>query len=266
MESWLDQIASIDSPAVRGRELRRRAIPKDAPQQVHGAVVAALYSDPSRAARLAEIGGKVAQIRKDALSRAFAAKCEAHVAYVAGDHERAAAGYEAALALFDRLRADVEAARTLSSGLQSLILLGRYEQAHQWASRAEAIFLKHGDVLRLARLDSNVGNIYFRQDEPREAIVRYERALEGFRPLGNATDIAAALSNLAVCHTSLAQFEQALSYYRQAREISISGGLPKLAAQADYNIAYLHYLRGESTRMRITRLCAISTKRSWFSS
>ena len=245
MQTWLEQLAAIDDDAERGHAARNRAVPKDAPEQVHGAVVAALYSDLSRAMRLAEIGQSVADVRQDNLSRAFAAKCIAHVAYVRGEHVSAIAQYEEALRLFDESGAELESAKTLSSGLQTLILLGRYDQARNWSARAEQIFLKHGDVLRLARLDSNVGNIFFRQDQPREAIVRYTRALEGFENAGDAKDITAVLSNMAVCHTSLAQFSEAFACYRKAREVALANGLDPLAAQADYNIAYLHYLRGE---------------------
>ena len=218
---------------------------RDAPRRIHEAVVSLLHTDLARAARLAEACGAIAATRADSLSQAFAVKCSAHVAHVRGDHERAAADYAEALRLFDESGDDLEAARTLSSGLQSLILLGRYDQARAWAARAERIFLKHGDALRLARLDCNVGNIHFRQDEPREAIIHYDRALEGFEHLGNVQDIAAVLSNLAVCHTSLAKFAQAFSFYQRARDVCVRNGLMALAAQADYNIAYLHYLRGD---------------------
>src|SRR6185503_6383349 len=40
----------------------------------------------------------------------------------------------------------------------------------------------------------------------------------------------------------------ALTTYRAAREYCERHGLPLLVLQADYNIAYLYYLRGEYTR------------------
>lgn len=230
--SWLQELAAVSDPAERAR-------------RAHDAVVARLYSDLGQASRIAEVCAGIAEQHGDAFSRAFAAKCAAHLAYVRGDQERAASDYEEALRLFEESGEDLEAARTLSSGLQALILLGRYDQARAWAGQAEKIFLKHGDALRLARLDSNVGNIYFRQDQPREAVRHYERALDGFEHLGNALDAAAVLSNLAVCHTNLAMFADAFSFYQRAREICVRNNMMALAAQADYNIAYLHYLRGD---------------------
>ncbi len=250
MVAWLEELAAIDDASERMRSLAALTLPEDAPAQVHAAVLAALYSDLARAVGMAEIARAMAQLRADPVSNAFAARSTAHVAYVQGKHELAFVNYEEALRLFETEGLEFEAARTLSSSLQTLILLGRYDQARNWADRAGAIFLKHGDVLRLARLDSNVGNIYFRQDQPQDAIVCYERALQGFEAIGDPKDIAAVLSNLAVCHTSLGNFSQAFTYYQRAREVSVNHGLPRLAAQADYNIAYLHYLRGEYKQAR----------------
>src|SRR5581483_7151052 len=56
---------------------------------------------------------------------------------------------------------------------------------------------------------------------------------------------------------SLNDFRQALETYREAREHCVKHDMPLLVAEADYNIAYLYYLRGEYTQAielyRITR-------------
>ena len=69
-------------------------------------------------------------------------------------------------------------ARTLSSSIQPLILLGRYTQAFAAAQEARSIFKQHGNLWRLARLDLNFGNIFDRQDRFGEALQCYERACE----------------------------------------------------------------------------------------
>ena len=63
MQTWLEQLAAIDDDAERGHAARNRAVPKDAPEQVHGAVVAALYSDLSRAMRLCQLSDGRSQKR-----------------------------------------------------------------------------------------------------------------------------------------------------------------------------------------------------------
>ncbi len=218
--------------------------------QLQAALVACIYTDQARAARLNAAAAQWAALSGDALAAAYASRGQAHLLFTKGEHGAAASAYEAAADAFAALGRDVEEARTRSSGLQALIYLGRYEEARGWADLAEAAFLRHGDALRLARLDSNVGNIHFRLDQPNQAISRYERALAALTELGDSKDVAAVLSNLVVSHTSLGQFHQALDYYRQTTELTRSHGLAPLTAQADYNIAYLYFLRGDYAQAR----------------
>ncbi len=60
--------------------------------------------------------------------------------------------------------------------------------------------------------------------------------------------VAIALRNLATCQIQTCDFREALDTYRQAREYCDRHDMPLLVAEADYNIAYLFYLRGEYTR------------------
>ncbi len=159
------------------------------------------------------------------------------------------------MVLLERLGQDLDVGRTLTSGLQALIYLGRYDQAFQWAERARGIFERHGDQLRLARLSSNMGNILYRQDRHVEALEYYNQAREPLGRLGEPRDLAAVLSNMAVCCTSLGRFADAVSHYEAAREHSVRHGLPLLVAASDYNVAYLYYLRGDYLRaMRLYRV------------
>ena len=259
---WLEVLAGTEDEADLGAFLSRggTSLPPDAPAALHAGVLGALYRDRPRALRLNRAVQKVAELRGDPLSRAWAFRSQGHCSHVAGDYEKAVAAYGAAAALFDEAGAETELARTLLGGLQALIFRGQYDEAHQWAARAAIIFHRHQDVLRLARLDSNVGNIYFRQDRPKDALARYQRALEGFEAAGEPYDVGAALSNLAVSYTNLGQFPEALSHYRRAREHCDRHGLANLVARADYNIAYLFYLRGDYTEAR--RLYQISRERA----
>ncbi len=259
---WLEALAEIEDEAELGALLSRAgsSLPPDAPAALHAGVLEALYRDRPRALRLNQAVRKVAELRGDTLSRAWAFRSQGHCSHVGGDYEKAVIAYGTAAALFDEAGAETELGRTLLGGLQALIFRGEYEEAHRWAARAETIFHRHRDVLRLARLDSNVGNIFFRQDRPRDALARYQRALEGFEAAGEPYDVGAALSNLAVSYTNLGQFPEALSHYRRAREHCERHGLANLVARADYNIAYLFYLRGDYTEAR--RLYQISRERA----
>src|SRR5437773_6097060 len=50
---------------------------------------------------------------------------------------------------------------------------------------------------------------------------------------------------MAVCLISLNDFPRALATYQRARAFCQKHNMPLVVAQADYNIAYLYYLRGE---------------------
>src|SRR5208282_4866549 len=93
-----------------------------------------------------------------------------------------------------------------------------------------------------------LGNVYHRQDRFEEAISQYERAYKGLLPYKDSEGIAVVLSNMAMCLISLNDFPRSLDCYQKAREACERFGMPLLRDQADYNIAYLHYFRGEYSR------------------
>jgi CHAT domain-containing protein len=204
--------------------------------------------DPQHALNLAEFTILAAQkLRKPEL-QALSLRAKANALYSLGQNQEAVELHERVAKLFEKCGDTVEVARTMSASIQPLILLGEYDRAMAAAERARAIFSQLGDAHRLARLEINVGNIYHRQDRFAEALACYERAYENLSPFQDFEGIAAVLSNLAVCLISLNDFHRALATYARARQFCEQHGMPVLTAQADYNIAYLYYLRGEYGR------------------
>jgi CHAT domain-containing protein/predicted negative regulator of RcsB-dependent stress response len=209
-------------------------------------VVKLVRADVRQADRLARAADWMAQRMADDACRAQACRAIGHVSLARGHFNEALRSYEEALGLYRSLGRDVDVGRTLYGGsLQALIYLGQYEKALAWAAEARRIFERLGDRLRLARLDTNTGNILYRQERFEEALECYERALEEFRGHGEPQDIAIALRNIAVCHISLTRFEKALETYREGRAHCELSGMPLMVVESDYNIAYLHYQRGE---------------------
>ncbi|MBC7924086.1 MAG: CHAT domain-containing protein [Bryobacteraceae bacterium] len=176
---------------------------------------------------------------------AEALRMRGHVSYLSGACKAAVADYSRAVAILGDLGAHVDVGRTLSSALQSVIYLGDYEKALEWAARARQIFQADGDLLRLARLDSNEANIFHRQDRFDDAKFLYERAAEQLRRLGDLDSAGIALRNLAVCHSDMYSFDAALRCYGEAESLYNQRGLARLAAEIRDNIAHLHYLRGD---------------------
>lgn len=217
-------------------------------ERLHDEVLRILYADPAKAENLARAARWLSRMLGDSAAQGFGLRAMGHVSYARSRYQRAVKYYEQALEIFSSLGRDLEAGRTLTSGQQPLIYLGRYAEAEDWAARAREIFLRLGDHLRLARLATNTGNLLFRQDRYAQALAVYEDALATLERLGEPRDVAAALSNIAVSHISLSRFDEALRWYRAAREHCLRHDLPLLVAGADYNIAYLHSLQGDFLR------------------
>ena len=175
-------------------------------------------------------------------------RAKGNALYLGGQNRPALDFYQQALEIFESLKSEEDIARTLSASLQALILLGEYDRAFNYADRAREIFTRLGEPRRLARLDNNVGNIYHRQDRFEEALACYERCYQQLLSYGDSQELVTALSNMAVCLISLNDFPRALSTYERARAFCDDHHMPLLRSQADYNIAYLYYLRGEYSR------------------
>src|SRR5215472_8125368 len=248
---WIAQLAQLSTEVDRRKFLARHRgiIRKEFVEQLAEQVVERVRVSTQEALHLAEaailIGERLK--RKDALALCLRAKANALV-YSSRDNRAATELHERAFQLYESLGDWKEAGRTLSTSIQPLILLGEYDQAFRAADRAREIFTRLDDQRRLARLEINVGNIYHRQDRFEESISHYESAYEGMLAYQDVEGIAVVLSNMAVCLISLNDFPRALATYQRARTFCEQHNMPLLVAQADYNIAYLYYLRGEYSR------------------
>jgi len=204
--------------------------------------------DADRALQMAGLASWLAETLNDDYCRGRSARAMGHVLQLKGELRESLVEYQKALDFFTKLKLESEIGITLSGSLQPLILLGDYKESHRREERARKIFKTLRDELRLARLDSNLGNILHRQDRFEEALVFYSRAEQSLRRLDAADDLALALNNLAVCYISIREFAKALDAYKRLRSYSEQRHLQRLTVQADYNIAYLHYLQGDYHR------------------
>ena len=219
--------------------------------------------DTHRAKKLADAALNVARTlgNPSLIARSF--RAQANAMYALDEHGEAILLHAQAIALFEQTGEETELARTLSGSIQSLLLLGRYDEALAAGERASAIFRQQGNTRRLARLEINIGNIYHRQDRFTEALAYYERAYEQMLAHDDAEGLAAVLSNLSLCHISLNDFPKALELHQVARRHCERKNMPILVAYADYNIAYLYFLRGEYGRaIQMLRDASVSAKRA----
>jgi len=249
-DTLMAELGQLSSQPARRKFLAKHKtlIRQEFVEQLAQLVVQKVRVSTQEALHLAEAAVLIAKRlrRKEAL--ALGLRAMANALYSSGDNRAAVEHHQQAFRLYESLGAWDEAARTLSSSIQPLILLGEYEQAFQAAERAREIFTRLNDPWRLARLEINVGNIYHRQDRFEESIAHYERAYTELMPYKDTEGMAVVLSNMAVCLISLNDFPHALATYQRARSFCQQNNMPLLVAQADYNIAYLYYLRGEYSR------------------
>lgn len=205
-------------------------------------------NDADHAIRCAELAAWLSEILDDDYCRARSARAMGHPLQLQGKLRESLEKYQSAIELFAKLKQDSELAITLSGSLQPLILLGDYNESRSRGEKARKIFKAQNDELRLARLDANLANILHRQDRFEEALVLYGRAEKALERFGAKEDLALVLNNIAVCHISLRDFESAVAVYERLRVYSDEFKLPRLTAQAEYNIAYVYYLQGAYDR------------------
>ena len=246
-ESLIAELGQLSSDAARRKFLSKhtKLIRQATIEQLAQLVVQKVRVSTKEALHLAEAAILIAKRLRRKEAQALALRAMANALYSTGDYRAAIEHHQRASTLYESLRNWKEMARTLSSSIQPMILVGEYEQAFRAVERAREIFSRLNDAWRLARLEINVGNIYHRQDRFEESIAHYERAYRDLMPYKDAEGIAVVLSNMAVCLISLNDFPRALATYQRARAFCQENNMPLLVAQADYNIAYLYYLRGE---------------------
>ena len=209
-----------------------------------------IRTDASQARAIADLAHLIARKLDHSESLALALRAKANLFHVSGKNKAAVRCHERARSLFSRAGNKTQMARTLSAAIQPLILLGEYDRAYAAAQEASTIFKEDGNEWRLARVELNTGNIFDRQDRFSEALAYYERAYRHLWPHRDQDPdaVAVVLHNMAGCYVCLNDFHLAVRTYQEARSFAEQHSMPALVAQADYNIATLHYLRGEYSR------------------
>ena len=257
LKRLLRQLLQLESNPDRQDFLQRhrKLLHADVVERFAPLVVQKIRVDVREALRLAEAMLLIARKLRDKHCEALALRGKANALYACGNNRGAVQHHHRAYKIYAAQRNWKEAARTLSSSIQPLILSGEYARAFAVSQEARELFAQLGEQKRIARLENNVGNIFHRQDRFEQAMAHYEKAYNALAEYQEWEHAAVALSNMAMCLISLNDFPRAFECYEKARDLCVKYGLPRLRDQADYNIAYLHYLRGEYNRA-ITMLLA----------
>lgn len=249
-DELLQQLRGLQNDSERHQFLARhpQIVHKTIVEKLAPLVVKQIRVDACEALRIAEALLLIAGKLDDQEGVALALRAKANALHASGENRAAVdhhiQAYETYISHGNRL----EAGRTLSSSIQPLILLGEYDQAFAAAQEAQRIFSDLNEPKRIANLENNIGNIFHRQDRFEDALEHYDQAYKALSEYEEWEHAAIALSNMAMCLISLNDFARSLRCYNKARELCVKHSMPRLRDQADYNIAYLHYFRGEYNR------------------
>ena len=264
-EGLFSRLAVLQNETERRKFLSRHKglIRGEVVKQLAGLVLEKIRVDTREALRLADAGLLIARRLRAKEHTALALRAKANALHASGDNRAAVEHHDQAFKLYESLGIVKEAALTLSSSIQPLILVGEYDRAFKASERAREIFTQLGEPRRIASLENNVGNIRHRQDRFEEALTHYERAYKTLSELQDWERVAITLHNMAMCLISLNDFPRSLECYQKARDLCVRYDMPLLRDQADYNIAYLYYFRGEYSRaiemlFATRRACEIS--------
>jgi CHAT domain-containing protein len=222
----------------RNNGLDRRAL-----ASLKGEVDRLVHVDLKIAATLVERIERIAVLSADPLSVAFARASRARLLHIRGDHREANHLYEAAAKTLRAHRLFMEAAVIRRQQIDALTELGQYDEALAVARGARRV-LGHAGPVELAKLETNIGNTYYRLDRYKQALNRYERARV---LLGSAGDpdmrahVDLSRSNIL---SEMDRPDEALLLLKDAAAVWKRKKHWLMAAQAMSKIAYLNFLRG----------------------
>jgi len=138
------------------------------------------------------------------------------------------------------------AARTRLGLIAALLMSGRYSEALQTGESAQAWFLANGDDISLAKLYTNLGNVYHRLDDHARSLEYHEKARTIFKAKGDQRALALSTLNMANSLSSLDRLIESDSHYATAERLSRQMDMPELLIQARYNRAYLLFCEAVS--------------------
>src|SRR5205823_12887252 len=157
-DSLIAELGQLSSEPARRKFLaqHKTLLRQDIVERLGQLVVEKVRISRQEAFHLAEAAVLIAKRlhRKEALALSLRAKGNALCS--SGDNRAAIDHLRQAVQLYESLGNWNEAARTLSTSIQPMILAGEYDQAFQAAERASEIFARLNDPWRLARLEINV--------------------------------------------------------------------------------------------------------------
>jgi len=248
-EELILQLAQLESEPARIKFLSRykSLAQREVFKQLSDLVLEKIRVDTRVALHLADAALLIARKAAPQRGPGSCLRTKANALHASGDNRSAVEHHEQAFKIYEVIGDQKEAARTLSSSIQPLILLAntiaplRPPSARVKSSRGSA---KRG----ASQASTTMWAISFTARIDLKSHRALRARLQTLSEFQDWERVAITLHNMAMCLISLNDFPRSLDCYQKSRALCEQYGMPLLRDQADYNIAYLYYFRGEYSR------------------
>ncbi|MEQ1606672.1 MAG: CHAT domain-containing tetratricopeptide repeat protein [Pyrinomonadaceae bacterium] len=217
--------------------------------EVAGALQTICYEvwtdDPQRIAAIAETLELLTEHTQNTTVRAYSEWTNAINALVNGDLESCLRLIGESESTFLNAGESHLAAKTQTSKLYALALLGRYDEAVECGKKALEIFLAHGDLYSAGKIEHNIGNLYWRRDMYRESEPFLASAHKRFTEIGDQRHLAMIENTQAFVKTLQNDFRGAEPIYFRSLERAISNTLTVTAAEVETGLSILYLFKGD---------------------
>jgi CHAT domain-containing protein/tetratricopeptide (TPR) repeat protein len=136
------------------------------------------------------------------------------------------------------------AAATQLALVNALGVMGHYQEASATAFAARAFFAARGDTHEVAKIDLNLGNIFFFQGDYNAALDKYVQAEAAFSALGDTALQVAARDGIAAVLEEQGYFDDAATLHEQTLRLAEQHDDPLQVALSHNNLGYLYAHQG----------------------
>lgn len=172
-----------------------------------------------------------------------ALRCQAWVLHSSGKYRPAEKAYLKARQLV--VREPLSRARIDRILIDVYMYMEDFNQARRHARLALATFERLGENREAAMTRVNYGNLFHRLDRHREAYAQYQQARKVLEREGGKLVLALCYYNLANASVQLFEFDQAEDLYEKARKKFEKLGYELYVNESSYGLAWLRLLQGE---------------------
>ena len=127
---------------------------------------------------------------------------------------------------------------------------GHHENALTYAERALAAREESGDLLRIAKSQTNLGLLYRTMSEYTSAIAAHQEAQRTYEKMGNQEMVAVAYLNIGVAYFLAGQLAEATGAYQQSLALCQTIGLPLIEIKAHYNLVEAWAAAGQPVKAK----------------